>query len=270
MNLMKNDTIFLKLGGSLITNKNKEFKENKEIIERLAEEIHEAREEKKFGLLVGNGGGSYPHPPAKKYRTVEGVINKESYKGIAEVQDAASRLNRIIVRTLLNHGESAVSINPSSVCLTKNHKIIEFYKKPLKRLLKYEMIPVVYGDVVLDMARGCSILSTEEIFDHLAKDINPYKVIYASDVDGVLTHDPKVKSDSKLIPEITPRNYLEFRKYFGASAGIDVTGGMLHKINKCMELAEIGIKSYIINGSVKNRVRDVLKGMEVVGTVIYK
>lgn len=102
--------IILKIGGSLITKKDKPFTENKEIIEGVVKEIHQARKERNFKLFIGNGGGSYPHVPAKKYRIVEGIINKKSLKGIAEVQDAASRLNRIIVRALLDAGENAISI----------------------------------------------------------------------------------------------------------------------------------------------------------------
>ena len=165
------ELIFLKLGGSLITQKNNPFTERKNAIERLAKEIHEAKQEKDFKLLIGNGGGSYPHTPAKKYETAQGIINEQSIKGIAEVQDAASRLNRIIVRALLDAGENAISIQPSSVCITKNSRIVEFCTKPLEMLLEKEMLPVVYGDVGLDLRQGCSIISTEELFVFLAKKI---------------------------------------------------------------------------------------------------
>ena len=133
--------IFLKLGGSLITKKTQPFTENKEIIKRLAKEIHQARKKKCFNLLIGNGGGSYPHVPAKKYKIAQGIINKKSLKGIVEVQDAASRLNRIIVRTLLDVGENAISIQPSSVALTKNSRIIEFYLKPINHIRFIVSVP---------------------------------------------------------------------------------------------------------------------------------
>jgi len=262
------ELIFLKLGGSLITKKDKPFTDNKEIIRQIAREIHEARKEKPFKLLIGNGGGSYPHVPAKKYRTAEGIINKNSLRGIVEVQDAASRLNRIIVRALLDVGESAISIQPSSVALTKNSRIIEFYTKPLEMFLKKNMIPVVYGDVGLDLKQGCSIISTEELFVFLAKKLKPKKIISAGIVDGVFTVDPFKDRQTKFIPEITSKNYPKIKKMLTGSAGIDVTGGMLHKVEKYIELSLIGIKSYIINGRVKNRLKDALLGKKVKGTII--
>lgn len=262
------ELIFLKLGGSLITKKDKPFTENRKLIKQIAKEIHRARKKKNFRLLVGNGGGSYPHVPAKKYRTAEGIINKKSYRGIAEVQDAASRLNRIIVRALLDVGENAISIQPSSVALTKNSRIIEFYLKPLKIFLENNMIPVVYGDVGLDLKQGCTIISTEELFVFLAKKLKPKRIISVGIVDGVFTADPLKDPRAKLIPKITSKNYSKIKKVLAGSAGIDVTGGMLHKVERYLELTKIGIKSYIINGTVKNRLKNALLGERVRGTII--
>ena len=96
--------ILVKLGGSLITDKNKPFTPRHDVINRLAREIHEAKEEKHLKVIVGHGGGSFPHKPAKDYRTNEGIVNGQSFKGIALVQDAASKLNRIIVLGLKGLG----------------------------------------------------------------------------------------------------------------------------------------------------------------------
>lgn len=262
------ELIFLKLGGSLITQKDKPFTENTKIIERVAHEIHEARKEKVFQLLLGNGGGSYPHVPAKKYKTAEGIINKNSLKGIAEVQDAASRLNRIVVRALLDAGENAISIQPSSVCLTMDSRIVDFYSKPLEIFLKKDIIPVVYGDVGLDRKQGCAIISTEELFVFLAKKLKPKRAISAGIVDGVFTADPFKNLRAQLIPEINSKNYSKIKKLLSGSAGIDVTGGMLHKVERYLELASIGVESYIINATVKNRLKKTLLGRNVMGTVI--
>jgi len=262
------ELIFLKLGGSLITQKDKPFTERKDAIGRLAKEIHEARQEKDFRLLIGNGGGSYPHAPAKKYQTAQGIINEQSIRGIAEVQDAASRLNRIIVRALLDASENAISVQPSSVVITKNSRITDFYTKPLEMLLEKEMLPVVYGDVGLDIKQGCSIISTEELFVFLAKKLKPQKIIMAGIVDGVFTADPTKDKTAQMVPEINSRNYPEIKKMLSGSAGIDVTGGMLLKVEKALELASTGAKVSIINGLVENRAKQGLLGKEIIGTTI--
>ncbi len=262
------ELIFLKLGGSLITHKDKPFTERRGAIERLAREIHEARQEKEFSLLIGNGGGSYPHTAAKNYRTAKGIINQDSYRGIAEVQDAAARLNRIIIRALLDAGENAISIQPSSVCITENSRITEFHTKPLEILLKKQMLPVVYGDVGLDAQQGCSIISTEELFVFLAKKLKPQKIIMAGVVDGVFTADPIKDENAQMISEITPKNYPEIKQMLSGSMGIDVTGGMVLKVEKALEMALTGAEVSIINGLVENRVKEALLGKEIVSTVI--
>jgi len=262
--------IFLKLGGSLITCKDKPFTENKEIIKRTVKEVRLARKKEKFRLLIGNGGGSYPHTAAKKYQTVKGIINKRSLKGVAEVQDAASRLNRIIVRALLDAGENAISVQPSSVCLAKNSRIVEFYTKPLENFLKRDMVPVIYGDVGIDTKKGCCIISTEELFVFLAKKLKPKRIISAGIVDGVFTDNPLKNPGAKLIKEITSKNYPQIKTALTGSVGIDVTGGMLHKVERYMELTSIGINSYIINGIIKNRLKKALLEKRVTGTLIKK
>lgn len=262
------ELIFLKLGGSLITHKDKPFTERREAIERLAREIHGARQKKEISLLVGNGGGSYPHTAARNYQTAKGIINQDSYRGIVEVQDAAARLNRIIVRSLLDAGENAISIQPSSTCIAQDSRITEFYTKPLESILEKSMLPVIYGDVGIDIKQGCSILSTEELFVALVKKLKPQKIIMAGVVDGVFTADPLKDKNAQMIPEINPQNYPEIKQMLSGSMGIDVTGGMILKVERALELASAGAKVYIINGLIENRVKEALLGEKIGGTIV--
>jgi len=171
------ELILVKLGGSLITDKTKPFTPRKNVIDRLAREIHEARKESGIKVIIGHGGGSFPHKPAKDYKTQEGIINDESYKGISLVQDAASKLNRIIVESLINAGENAVSVQPSAGFIAEDGRIKQWYLEPMKELLKHNMLPVPYGDVALDVKKGCTIISTEEILNYIAKNIGSKRII---------------------------------------------------------------------------------------------
>ncbi len=124
------DMILVKLGGSLITDKSQPFTPRLDVIRRLAREIHAAREKNDIKLIIGHGGGSFPHLPAKKYQTHKGLRGPGSYRGLAVVQDAASRLNRIVVASILNEGENAISIQPSASCLARDDEVMEWYTKP--------------------------------------------------------------------------------------------------------------------------------------------
>jgi len=263
------ELVFVKLGGSLITDKTKPFTARLHVINRLAREIHEAKEEGKLKLLVGHGGGSFPHVPAKKYEVHKGVVSPETYKGVAEVQDAASRLNRIVVESLIEAGENAVSVQPSACALARNGKIAHFDVKPLKRMLSENLLPVPYGDVVVDLERGCSILSTEVIFDYLARRLKPKRIILAGVTDGVFTSDPQLNPKAKKIPEVTPKNFEEIKSSLKGSYGIDVTGGMLHKVETLVGLAEHGITSNIISGLEEGNLKNAMLGRKR-GTIIHK
>jgi isopentenyl phosphate kinase len=262
------DIILVKLGGSLITDKTKPFTPRLDVIKRLAREVHEAREEKGIKLIVGHGGGSFPHKPAKDYRTNEGIINKESYKGISLVQDAASQLNRIIVKSLIDADENAISVQPSAGLVTKNGRIKEWYLDSIKEMLKHDLLPVPYGDIALDIKKGCCIISTEEILNYLAKHLESKKIILAGIVDGVFTADPQKNPNAKLIPEINSKNYEDIKKYLGGSAGIDVTGGMLHRVERIFELTKFGVEAEIINGEKENYLKRALLGEKGLGTII--
>jgi len=260
--------ILVKLGGSLITDKTKPFTTRPDIIKRLAREIHEARQEREIKLIIGHGGGSFPHKPAKDYRTDLGVIDKDSFKGIAAVQDAAANLNRIVVNSLIEAGENAISFNPSSSVIAEESIVKHWHLEPMKMMLKYDLLPVVYGDVVIDVRRGCSIISTEEILNFLSRDLDSKRIILVGITDGVFDKDPNKYPDAKLIPEINSENYLQVREYLGGSAGIDVTGGMLHKVDQMFILTKFGIEAEIINGEKEGFLKRALLGERVLGTVI--
>ena len=258
------ELILIKLGGSLITDKNQPFTEKPLVIRRLAEEIHQARQQSEKLVIIGHGGGSYPHVPALKFKTNEGVIGENSFQGIAEVQDAAARLNRIVVKTFLEIGERAISFSPSSFTISKNRKIKDSFLTPLLRTLDFKMLPVVYGDVVLDLKIGCCILSTETILNHLAinlrKKFKVEKIIYTGITDGVYDQA------GKTISTINQVQFRKLKRYLGGSAGIDVTGGMLHKVEESLKLAKLGVETIIINGAKANNLEKAILGKRVRGT----
>ena len=271
------DLYIIKLGGSVITKKNEPFTENMEVIQRLAKEIREALNGKEFALIVGHGGGSYPHVPASKFRTNEGVIDEKSYEGIAKVQDAAARLNRIIIRELINAGVNAVSVQLSSTSVSEEGRITGMYTKPMKMMLDLGLVPVPYGDVGLDTKKGCCILSTEEIINYLTKHCgeifegyNLNRIIIGGRVDGVFTGNPDEHEDARIIPVITPQNIGEVGKYLAESSGIDVTGGMKQKVESMLELAEKGIESEIVNVLKPGILKRALPGETGIGTIVRR
>jgi len=264
--IMRNLTL-VKLGGSLITDKSKPFTARKDVIKRLCTEIKEARKKRSIPLIVGHGGGSFPHSSAVKYQTHKGAISEKSWMGVCVVQNDAAKLNRIIIDSFLNVGEKAISVQPSAACITEGGRIKEYYTKSIKILIENGVIPVPYGDVALDVKQGMCIISTEEILLFLAKELNAKRVILCGKTDGVYTtHPPKDNTD--IIKEITKENFDEVKKYLTGSDGIDVTGGMIHKVEKALEIAKEGTTVEIVNGEKPGILKKSLLGEEGLGTII--
>ncbi len=264
----------VKLGGSVITKKGKPFTEDKETIARLAKEIREALGERDIALIVGHGGGSYPHTPAWEYKTAEGITSKRSIEGIVKVQDASARLNRIVVGELIGAGVNAASVEPFATTVSKSGRIAEMYMKPISMMLKLGMVPVPYGDVGLDSEMGCCILSTEEIISYLARhrgELGNYKlkrIIIGGRVSGVFTGNPDKDSNAELIAEITPGSIGRVGKFLGGSSETDVTGGMRQKVMSLLELAEMGVESEILSLLAPGNLKRALAGERGIGTIV--
>lgn len=260
--------VLVKLGGSLITDKSKPYVAKTDTIKRLAEEIKQIILSQECLIVVGHGGGSFPHVPAKLYQTQKGFINEKSRFGMALVQDAAAELNRIVVKQFLEAEMQAVSINPSSSLVANLGQIVNWYLSPIKMLIQSEIIPVVYGDVVLDKKLGCSILSTEVLLNYLALKLAKFfsvsGIIYLGDTQGV--YDEK----GRTIPVITPKSYAQLQKTFKASKGIDVTGGMEHKMSEAIKIAKRGIRVTIANGNEQGILEKIIHHKKAVLTEILK
>lgn len=268
---MEKDRLFLvKLGGSLITDKRRPYTPRLDIIKRLAREIRDAISGD-TRLIVGHGGGSFPHVSATKYETYKGFIDDESIYGMAIVHRDAVKLNSIVINEFLKVGLKVFPIHPSNISIAEDFKIKEIYVRPIQTLLKHGIIPVVHGDVGIDLNRGCCILSTEEIFNHITVKLQdeyyPF-IVMCGVVDGIYTKDPLKYPDAEFIGEVSSKNINAIRNYLSTSHGIDVTGGMQHKIDILFEMARRGINSIIINGLVENNLKNVLKGKFVKGTII--
>lgn len=260
--------IFVKLGGSLITEKNAPYTINYQAITRIVKELKEAIDnDHHLQLLIGHGGGSFPHPVAKSFKTAEGFIQDTSIRGFTLCQNAASTLNRILVDFMVDYAIDAVSIQPSACCMASDGRITDFFTEPIEIAIENGLIPVVFGDCVFDTVRGCTIVSTEQIFSYLSRYIQPSRVLIVGLVGGVYTADPQKDENAQFIPTIEVEKFTGIESYLGESYSVDVTGGMATKVKELIELARRGIECEILNGASGN-IKKALTGQRGLGTII--
>jgi len=267
------ELILLKLGGSVITDKARPFTARQDVIERLAGEIKNALTARgdDLQLIVGHGSGSFGHQVAAKYQTHKGAVSADSWLGFAEVAAAAAELNHIVLRALRAAGVPAISFQPSASTRTRGEQLMYFETFPLKEALNHGLVPVVYGDVSVDASQGMSIVSTETLFDNLARELTPNRIILAGQVEGVFDADPTTNPQAELIEEIDRTNWDEIEALLGGSSATDVTGGMFTKVRDMyrLTLAMPPMQAMIISAETAGNVEEVLKGQLVdFGTLI--
>jgi len=262
---LKNNLIILKLGGSVITKKEKVLTPRLEVIKRLAREIAEA---KISPLLIIHGGGSFGHPIAEKYNLAGGLKNPSQLIGFVKTHEAMVSLNKIVVDALINYGVPAFGMSPSSFMLMEEGKIQIMGLETLREAIKKGLVPVLYGDVAFDLDKGFNILSGDKIAAFLGVKLKAKKIIMAVDVDGVFTEDPKLEPSAKLIPNLTLSELEKARIKISGSKGSDVTGGMLGKILELTIPVKHGVEALIVNALKPNNVYKALKGEEIIGTKI--
>jgi isopentenyl phosphate kinase len=266
---MKKNLTLIKLGGSIITDKEIPMSLRGSILKRLVGEIASARQEKPDQLLIiGHGQGSFAHVPASQYKTMAGFINDESVLGMAIVQDSAASLNRLVVHEFLKHELAAVSFYASNTIVTKKRKLLNFCADAIDQYLQKGLLPITCGDVLVDSDQGCTIWSTEKILAFLAdyfleKGMQVNKIIHVTEVAGFLD------KQGQLVPEITASTWPQISKDLRHTRGFDVTGGMGLKIEKSLDLAKKGIESVIISGMMKDNLFWALSGQDCVGTTIH-
>ena len=259
--------IILKLGGSVITKKEKPLTPNKPAIKRLAKEISKAKVEK---LVIIHGGGSYGHPLAKEYELNQGFKNTVQLIGFSKTRWAMSTLNALIVEALVNCGVPAVAVCPSSFIITKHGRIEKADWKVVAKLLEMGFVPVLYGDAILDSSIGFTILSGDQLVAELAIKFDAERIVIGVDVDGLYTSDPKTNASAKLIREINLEKLNEYQSMIESSKTVDVTGGMLGKISELKRAIQHGITVLIVNALKPNKIYKALRNERVVGTLIKR
>lgn len=257
----------LKFGGSAITIKQKPLTPNKGVITRLAEEVKQANISP---LILVHGGGSFGHPLAKEYRIDEGYKDPSQILGFSRTHEAMTKLNKLVVDSLIDNSIPAIAVPPSSCTITKSGRIKSFEEKPLTKMLELGFLPVLYGDTVIDWDVGFAILSGDQLVSSLAIKLDAERVIIGADVDGLHTADPKSDPSARPIPHLTLTELKKLRQRIGEPRVMDVTGGMPRKIEELIPAVEKGIQVIIVNATRPNNIYKALRGEEVVGTIIER
>ncbi|MGC9009224.1 MAG: isopentenyl phosphate kinase [Sulfolobales archaeon] len=252
--------VVLKIGGSLITDKNKPLTPRLDVMNRIAREIYRAWSEDQISIILIHGGGSFGHYMASKVLTERRIIDQEGFSLIAW---SMTELNRLFTEKLLSMKLPVVQICTRGITYEWGGEL-RINLDVLKELISVNLIPVLFGDVIIS-ERGFRILSGDDLAWRIAMEIGSEWVLFATNVEGIYEKPPE-KGGREVIRVL--RLSEEKNIVLGSSEGIDVTGGMLSKILSGREALRRGVKGFIFSGLIEDNIYRALKGYRDFGTVI--
>ncbi len=257
--------IFLKLGGSLITNKDQAESARITVIRRLAREIADAlSQDDSLQLVLGHGSGSFGHHAAQRYGTAQGASTRDDWLGFTEVWRAAQQLNRIVSDELRNTGLPVINFSPSASAICQEGELEHLAIEPILRALSVGLIPLTHGDVAFDRVAGSAILSTEQVFQYLSARLRPQRILLAG-LDAGVYQDPS--NPANVEANIRPEDLEKMQ--VGQSQSIDVTGGMGAKVQLAINMIKVNpdLEISIFSGEEPGAVEAALLGARL-GTLI--
>ena len=239
----KNEKIVIKYGGNVLIDKDtfNNFIEDINILNKLG-----------LSIVVVHGGG----PRIKRELDKSNIVTKfirglrvTDEKIIKIIENVLIDFNNDIVNALKEKGSEAIPIN------TKTNNIINVI--PEKDELGFVGIPVkINTDIINNMTDKNQIpvvaplglgvndspynINGDTAAGAIAKSLNARRLLLMTNVDGVLD------GEKKLITEISSSKILEMIE------DEIITGGMIPKINTCLDAVNKGVRGVVIMDGRKN------------------
>ena len=257
-----NEIILLKLGGSLLTDKNNPFSIREEVIKGAVQQIIDSNKK----IILIHGGGSFGHPLAKKYNISAGIntdIPNQIF-GVSETHQSMNKFNSFIVNSFLEQNFPTLSIQTSSIFIKNNDNISISSIDIIETALDLNILPILYGDIILDKRGSFSIISGDEIILKLCTNLHKYhvsKVIFAIEADGLYIKD-KTNNENSILARECYSDELENLELANLGQKIDVTGGIRGKLSYIKMITNYSIPVQIINGLESGNILKALKGQK--------
>ena len=255
----------IKLGGAVITDKT-EYKKIRLL--ELSEICQQIGEWGKPCIIV-HGAGSYGHIKAKEYNITSGFQESSQIQGLIQIRKDMHELSSIVVEELTKANLKIMNFQTSSLIYSrKEGKQHEYFLNPIQKTMQLGLIPVLSGDIVFAEEEGFNILSGDLVIDILASNFQVNRVIFITNVDGLMVTNPESNQKECLLNASSEDlKSLSFTTEISEDV-IDVTGSMKGKIENIRSILKSVNEIIIVNGQENKRVLDALKEKEVICTRI--
>ncbi|RLG48111.1 MAG: hypothetical protein DRO06_01850 [Thermoproteota archaeon] len=225
-------TLFVKLGGSLITGKSADEREvRRDLLREICRDLAELMKDQE--LIVAHGAGSFGHSLAREYGIDSGKCDP---LGIAATRASVVLLNALVCSIMSESNLPAYPISPAQLVVFREDAPPLFNSGPVERALDSGVLPVLHGDVVPSLPSGCRILSADEVPLLLMESsrLRPSMAVFVTNVPGVLKSGRVLRK-------------LSLGELYGIPTwGVgDATGGMKKKLEVAADLVRSEIEVVI-------------------------
>jgi len=233
----KDETIVIKYGGNVLIDRSifNNFIEDIGILNKLG-----------LSIIVVHGGGPRIKRELEKSNIPTQFINGlrvTDEKIINIVEKVLIDFNNDIVNSLNKKGLKAVPINTKNkniIVVSPENKKLGFVGEPkkinnniIKDMIKNNQIPVV-APLGLGKNNQTYNINGDTAAGAIAKSLKSRRLLLMTNVEGVLS------KDKKLVTEISSSKILEMIN------DETITGGMIPKINTCLDAVNNGVKGVVI------------------------
>jgi acetylglutamate kinase len=205
-----------------------------------------------FNTIIVHGGGKRINSKLLKLNIKSNFINglRVTDKDTIDiVEDVLIKFNKEIVNALKNQScetrrisskeYNIITVKPESDKLGFVGTPTNIKTNVLEEIIKVNEVPVI-APLGLDKNNQTFNINADTVACSIAKELKARRLMIISDVEGVLDNK------KKLIPEINSQKAKEL---------IDqevISGGMIPKINNCLDVASNGVKGVVIIDGKKN------------------
>ena len=208
----------------------------------------------KLGLnpIIVHGGGKRINSKLSEFNIESNFINglRVTDKNIIKiVKDVLIKFNKEIVdalkdqscetRRITSEEYNILTVKPENDKLGFVGTPTHVKADVLKEIIKVNEVPVV-APLGLDENNETFNINADTVAGSIAKELKARRLMIISDVEGVLNNE------KKLIPEI---NSQEAKELINQNI---ISGGMIPKINNCLDFASNGVKGVVIIDGRKN------------------
>jgi len=253
--------VLVKLGGSILTDKEKEATFRRGVASRLMTEIAKA----KVPTVLLHGAGSFGHPMVARSGIGSGAMDSVRAQAVSETLASLADLEGRVLAAATAAGLRPVPVPLHlGVRYDAGDTLSELPVTEIQELLADGWTPVLHGTLVRQPRFGWKVLGADRLMAELAGGLAPRLAVFASDVDGVLSADPKQDPGAQLVPELSGADPQPARS---GGRGWDVTGRMEGKLAHAFTVAR-SCPTLMLNGLERGRLLEALRGKTVIGTRI--